>query len=303
VRASHGQLKVGRYDMAETLIELGSAMSEELGRLRAFGLAWTHHGRSARAYYLGEVATFLREVEAAIVHFDAIGDARAGANARANLGYAALSVGDLARAEQLLREANQLTDRLGMAGINHYVMHNLGLVLAYAGKIPEGLALERAALHEAIEHNETILICGARLYLAIILLLSGDPVGAELEAMEAERASSKIPMLRSQALAVRSGSLLSRNRPAEALETARAARANLAEHTSDEAEGRVRVALVDALVANGELEEAKREAASAVQYLKERAARFRDERLARLFLERLPEHARLFAHHEKFASD
>lgn len=297
VRASHGQLKAGRYDMAETLIELGGAMSEQLGRLREFGLAWTHHGRSARAYYMGEVATFLREVEAAIVHFDAIGDARAGANARANLGYAALSVGDLDRAEQLLREANSLTDRLGMEGINHYVLHNLGLVLAYVGKVQEGLALEQAAVHEAVEHNETLLQCGAHLYLAIILLLSGDPLGAENAALEAERASSKIPMLRSQALAVRSGSLLMRDRATEALEIARQASATLAEQSSDEAEGRVRLALVDALVANGELDEARREAKSAVEYLEDRAARFRDERLARLFLERLPEHARLFAHH------
>jgi tetratricopeptide (TPR) repeat protein len=301
VRASHGQLKVGRYDMAETLIELGGTLCEELGRLRALGLAWTHHGRSARAYYMGEVATFLREVEEAIVHFDAIGDSRAGANARANLGYAALSVGDLDRAERLLREANALTDRLGMSGINHYVLHNLGLVLAYVGKIPEGLALEQAAVREAVDHNETILQCGAYLYLAIILLLSGDAVGAEAAALDAERASSKIPMLRSQALAVRSGSLLARGRPVEALELARLGSATLAEQRSDEAEGRVRVALVDALVENGRLEEAAHEAASAVAYLNERAARFRDERLAQLFLQRLPEHARLFAHHAALA--
>jgi tetratricopeptide (TPR) repeat protein len=302
VRASHGQLKVGRYDMADVLIDLGDELTRELTTLRDFGLAWSHHGKSARAYYKGDLGAFLREIESAIVHFDAVGDARAGANARANLGYAALSVGDLDRAEQLLREANKLTDRLGMGGINHYVLHNLGLVLAYSGKLAEGQELERRAVELAEMHNETLLIGGAHLYLAIILLLSGDAQGAEAEARIAEKASAKIPMLLSQALAVRSGSLLTRGQLDEALVLARQASATLVgEGSSDEAEGRVRVALVDALVANGLLEEAKTEAEKAVAYLQERASRLGDERIANAFLTRLPEHARLIAHHARLS--
>ena len=296
IRASHGHLKLGLSDAAEALITTAAALSEELGALAALGRAWVHHGKSARAYYDGDVGRFMTEVEASIAGFDAIGDARTGTNARANLGYAALSVGDIDRAQRLLEEALALTERLGMAGIGHYVMHNLGLALAYRGQFARAIEVERRAMLEAETRQEKLLISATHLYLALILQMSGDPTGAEAEAKTAYASAPTVPIVRAQALAVESTALLAQGRVAAALEQARAGLALLEEHGgSDETEGRVRAAFVEAARAAGLVDEARAAARVAVGSLRQRAASLRDQRLARCFLQNVPEHARLMA--------
>lgn len=294
IRASHNHLKLGMNQMADSLIAAAEDQARGLQKLRAMGDAWVHHGKSARAYYDGDVGRFVKEVEAALEGFDAIGDWRTGGNARANLGYAALSIGDLDRAEQLLTEAMSHTERLGLAGIGHYVMHNLGLVLAYRGRIEEALDLERRAIHEAETRKETLLIAGSHLYLALILLLAGEPALAEAEALVAQTAAPAVPILRAQGLAAESAALLAQGKTELALERARAGMALLEEHGgSDETEGRVRAAFVEALVASGLDAEARDAARLAVDKLTERADKLADPRLTRCFLENVPEHARL----------
>ena len=63
----------------------------------------------------------------------------------------------------------------------------------------------------------------------------------------------------------------------------------------DETEGRVRAAFVEAARAAGLVDEARAAARVAVGSLRQRAASLRDQRLARCFLQNVPEHARLMA--------
>jgi tetratricopeptide (TPR) repeat protein len=302
VRASHGHLKHGLNAAADALIAKADEAAAGLGKLAALGSAWVHHGRSARAYYAGDMAAFVREVEASIAGFDEVGDWRTAGNARANLGYAALSMGDIERAERLLREALSTCERLGMAGIAHYVMHNLGLALALRGAFAEGIRLERQAIREAETRDEKLLIGATHLYMALILLLAGDAKGAEEEAKIAQAAAPNVPILLAQGLAAESAALLAQGRKSDGLAPARAAMALLEEHGgSDETEGRVRSAFVEALLA-AELHDEAREAATfAVERLRERAARLGDPRLEQCFLEGVPEHARLIARAEQLA--
>ncbi|MCC6901048.1 MAG: protein kinase [Polyangiaceae bacterium] len=294
IRASHGHLKLGLNDAADTLIATASDLSGELDALAALGRAWVHHGKSARAYYAGDVSRFMSEVEASIAAFDAIGDVRTGTNARANLGYAALSAGDIDRALRLLEEALALTERFGMAGIGHYVMHNLGLALAYRGQFERAVEMERRAMVEAETRQETLLMSATHLYLALILLMSGDPAGAEAEAKIAFAAAPTVPIVRAQALAAESAALLAQGRVEPALAQARAGLGLLEEHGgSDETEGRVRAAFVEAARASGHVDLAREAAAIAVERLRKRADSFRDDRLSRCFLQNVPEHARL----------
>ena len=296
IRASHGHLKLGLHAAADELITRADELSADLSKLTLLGRAWVHHGRSARAYYDGDVGKFVAEVELALLDFDAIGDWRTGGNARANLGYAALSIGDFDRAERLLEEALGHTERLGLAGIGHYVLHNLGLVRAHRGRFEEAIELERRAIHEAETRNETLLIGASHLYMALILLMAGRPAEAELEAQKAQTAAPNVPVLIAQGLAAEATALLARAQPERALEKARAAFALLDERgTTDEAEGRVRCAMAEALAENGRLEEAREGARLAVTRLRERAEKLGDSGLARGFMENVPEHARLVA--------
>lgn len=295
VRASHGHLKLGLNEAADSLIRHAEQAAGELTKLTALGSAWVHHAKSARAYYDGDVARFIQEVELSIPAFDAAGDSRTGSNARANLGYAVLMAGDLPRAERLLREAMVQCERVGTHGIGHYVMHNLGLALALRGAVDEGLELERRALHEADTRKETLLLSATHLYLALILSMAGRHEEAVAEARAVRESGASIPILRAQSHAAESAALLALGRRSEALERARDAMALLDEHGgTDETEGRVRAAWVEALLDQGEREAAAKAVALAVSRLGARASRL-DPALARCFRENLPEHARLYA--------
>jgi eukaryotic-like serine/threonine-protein kinase len=294
VRASHGHFKLGLTADAEALVEHAAKITSGLSKLRPLGEAWVHHGKSALCYYRGDVAEFLREIELSIAGFDAVGDGRTGCNSRANLGYATLSIGDFERASKILSEALELTERLGMAGIGHYVLHNLGLVKSYLGETEQAIELERRAIEEAETRNETLLIGASHLYMSIILLRAGDAVGALHEARQIVRAASDVPILLAQAAAAESAALLASGEREQALERAEAGAALLSAHPgTEEAEGRVRAAHIEALRALGRDEEAKEASRTAMARLRERAARLGDPRIERCFLENVPEHARI----------
>ncbi|MFO0564172.1 MAG: protein kinase [Polyangiaceae bacterium] len=296
IRGAHGHHKRGRYPEADVLIRAAEALAGELGALSRLGWAWVHHGRAGRAYYAGEVGTFIREVRAAIDDFDAIGDGRAAANGRSNLGYAALSVGDLEQAELQLRESLLVCQRLNLGGITHYVRHNLGLVLALRGKLAEGLDVERAALDDAIERKEGVLISACNMYLALILLLANDHEEAERRATRACETAKEIPFLLAQSHAVRSSVWLAQGRAGDALGEAEHAARLLAEQGgSEESEGRVYLAHVEALIAVGQQESAREIAETAAKRIRERGARLGDPELERSFLENVGEHAKLLA--------
>jgi hypothetical protein len=191
-----------------------------------------------------------------------------------------------------LRALLPQAERLGLQRVLTLAKVNMGLALARLGALDEGLAVEREALAQLRAAGDRRFSVQSQSYLATILRLAGDLVGAESAAREAVGASEAPPLHATSTLAQ---VLLAHGQPAEALEWARP---GLTVETAPGAEGgstRSRLVYAEALSALGDQPGARQAIADASRRLRERAAWLGDAALERVFLSRVPDHARTLA--------
>jgi tetratricopeptide (TPR) repeat protein len=286
----------GRYTEADGLLEtIGHAIDhpEQVDPQTAGLLQQT---RVFRVAYTGDSAATLAGLEAALVAFDETGDRRNACNIRSNLGFILTELGDYRGAEEALRAALADANRMGLHDVAASALHNLGYVVAHRGRLDEARSLELRAA-EALEKQGDLRIGGsARIYLAAIALLSGDPIAAEREAESAVAALQVAPPLRVAAVAMLARSLLAQGRAADALPIAREAFASLESMGMiEEGESLVRLVHAEALRAAGLEAEFAAAIADARRHLLARAAKISDPEWRRRFLTAVPDNARTLA--------
>ncbi|AUX42968.1 protein kinase [Sorangium cellulosum] len=282
----------GRYARADALLEGAARAIEGLASPDLEAVASLHEARAIRAHTRDDPGASLAGIAAALAAFERAGDVRRACMARMNLGYSYGQVGRIEEAEAALRQALAESERMELHGTTAYVLQNLGLVLACGGRLDEARSVEETACAMLARHGDVRMEGCARIYLASILLLAGDPGAAAREALAAEGLLDRAPPLRAYAVAVLGRALLHLGRAGEALEAAARARALLDEVGVEEGESVVRLVHAEALFACGQRAEAARAISDARARLLARAAKIADPDGQARFLERAADCAR-----------
>ncbi|WP_437516755.1 serine/threonine-protein kinase [Sorangium sp. So ce1099] len=282
----------GRYALADALLEGAESAIEGAAAPELDAVANLHEARAIRAQASGDPGASLVGIEAALAAFERAGDVRRACLARMNLGYSYGQAGQLEEAEAALRQALAEAERMELRGTTAYVLQNLGLVLAYRGRLDEARAIEETACEMLERHGDARMEGCARIYLARILVLAGEPEAAAREAGAAEAILERAPPLRAYAVAVLGRALLHLGRAGDALAAAQRARALLDEVGVEEGESVVRLVHAEALWACGHGAEAAQAIAAARARLLERAAKIRDAVFREHFLARAADNAR-----------
>jgi tetratricopeptide (TPR) repeat protein len=296
-RASVGLRLAQRLEQAEALLEQAAALS-----LWVQGdptvIAELLSARATRALAVGDVGDYLRLVEASRASFEQAGDLRNMCVRSLNLGYAHLQLGAAAAAEQVLRGALCEAERLGQKSMQAYAQHNLGLALGRQGKLEEARAVEEEALAAFRAHQDRRMEAASRIYLAMILRLSGALTAAEREGRAVAEDAATPPGLVALALATVAEARLApgSERAAEALAAARRAMEILLELSGvEDGESLIRLVYAEALSANGDNEGARETVREARKRLLARASKVGDAELRASFLSNVPENARTLA--------
>jgi tetratricopeptide (TPR) repeat protein len=213
-----------------------------------------------------------------------------------NIGDALLKLGAFAEAEQTLRSAISLAERLGQENPAAAARSTLGLALLHRGALAEARAEEEAAIEALRAQGNARLEGYSRSYMARILARIGDLSGAERQARAAIGLLDPNPPARAYALATLTDVLLAAGRAAEALAAAAAATQIVdALHGLDEGEALIRLVYAEALERTGDLDAARAAAAAARALVLGRAEKIRDPARRQSFLEHVPENVRTLA--------
>jgi tetratricopeptide (TPR) repeat protein len=269
---------------------LGDALLARIDRASA---ARVHELHALAAYYAGSVEGNLEFLEAAYAAYDQAGDARNGCQARVYLGFAYVELGQFVRAQQVLRDAYNAAERLGLRAVAANALHNLGWVLALLGNPQLGRETEERALKMFRELAEPRKQGQCNYYLGRIGILLGDLDYAERHAREALTCSRDAGGDTDEptALAILARSLVEQGRNEEALEHAKAAFQHLESMEATSHEGEVRLMYAEALHAAG-----NPDALAAIEKARDRLLRRADQiqkpERRESFLTLVPENAR-----------
>jgi len=292
---------VGLAHCAESLLysgnnDLADALLARAGSVPCAGPedeAVVELGVASVASARGDVGTAVASITACAAAFERSGNRRRACMARNNLGFVLTTVGQYARAVDVLRRAQADAAALALASIEPATRVNLGLALIHVGELDEAGEFLRGAIRDFEAQGSTRMALYGHLYLAIGLRWAGALAEAEAEARAAGGDVALRP-LRCIAHGLLGLILLDQGRPEEALAAARLASGLLAELGDvEEGGGMVRVALAEALRASGDEAGAREVIRAAHAHLHEQAARLNDDELRQSFLEAIPEHARL----------
>jgi tetratricopeptide (TPR) repeat protein len=280
----------GEYGLADELlarIETALRATND-PRVKARGFI----AMATRALVQGDIGRHQELTAAAVEQLVAAGDRRGACNTRITLGYAHTQLGAWEEAEQKLRDALAVAERMNLPNLADYALHNLGFVLARRGALEEARAIEREAMERSAAQGNVRLAGGARMYLALILAQMGELEAAEQEATIAIEGFRGVPPMHAYALSTRAKILLLQGRTFDALADARqAAQVLTGLGGIDEGEAQVWLTYAEALRAEGDVAAAEAAMASARGRLLARAAKITEPVLRRSFLERVPENA------------
>ncbi len=290
-RSAVALLLAGKNERAATLVDRLEARAKQM---------WTDptvrgaffQVRSMQALVVGgDASEHIDLVVQAAEAFRQAGDMRLASLAQTNVGYGMLMLGDPESAEAKLREALVWSVPMGLTSVTAAARHNLGLALAYQGRLDEAITTERGAIDDGKQFNDRRLEGASRIYLSLMLAEAGDFGGAELEARRAIELVKLAAPVRMHALAALTHVLVLAGRNAEALGVALDGMATLESIGGvEEGEALMRFAYARALEVGGDLDGARREILLAKEKVEHAAGRIQDPQVRARFLARIPEH-------------
>jgi tetratricopeptide (TPR) repeat protein len=294
-RLSVSLVRAGLVDRASRALATARAAAEPHTEDEPMVRAWIFVAAAEFAMHGGDPAGYLQHLEAAVTCFAEAGDARNACLQRSNIGNGYMQLGAYARAKGVLREALSVGEPMRL-GFIAAVRANLGFVMARLGDPEQAFEIETAALEQCIRERYRRFELVARIYLANILSMRGEPPRAEEELRAAIDGSASAPAIQAYALANLADLLVSLDRPAEAHAPAEAAMAILLRMEGiEEGESLIRLQHALALAAGGDEAGAAVALGEARRRILERADRINDPRLRRSFLDHIPENARTLA--------
>ncbi len=282
----------GDLAASEDLAAQTERLAQRTFRLEPRARARLHQLRGALATHKDDAELGIEEQTRALEAFDEAGDARAAALVRSNLSFALLQLGALERAEATLREALDISVRLGLESVRALTLQNLGTALAWQGRHAEALDIQTQAAALFARHHDPRLEGTSRVHIALLEIARGNLEAAEREAIAV--LASGVEPLEIGARAVLARVHLARGAIERALEEAEVGAVVLDRLGSvEEFEITLRLALVEALAANGRHTEGRAALARAHDRVLARRDRIRDVGFRESVVARIPEHARV----------
>src|SRR6185369_11737534 len=272
IRAVGYLLPGGRYEAGDAILERIGAATAGFRDLPPALAAKAYAVRGTRCLHSGDQAAAIGLHEAALAAAAAAGDTRTMCEMRANLASVWADIGQIDRAESLLRESLAEAQRMEIHYVTAVALINLGPVLAYSGQLAEARRVATQALDFARRQGDHRWEGAAQLYLSTITFLAGEHATSEQRARDA---CAIVPApLRPSAEAAIARALLAQGRADEARGHAQTAAALLAEagHV-EEYESLVRLMAAETLAACGEQAAARQALDAAYQRLQDRARR------------------------------
>jgi tetratricopeptide (TPR) repeat protein len=246
--------------------------------------------------FAGDIAASLAHDLAAARAEERAGNLRAACKHRAGAGYEQLLLGDYEAAVETLGDAIRVADVYDLALVSSEARHNLGLALAYLGRLEQALDVERQAIRAFSDQGDLRMAGACHAYASIILELSNDLEGAEREAAQAVELFRDSPANLAYGEARLASVRLGRGDVSGALEPARHAMSLLEELQGlEDGEQHVRLAYAEALHAAGPAREAQAAIARARDALLTKAARIQDDGARARYLQRVPENRKTLA--------
>jgi hypothetical protein len=268
----------GRFARADEILARIAAIHDAAPAVDALTTAQVEHVQGVRAAHVGDVARFLRHLEAAVAAFERAGDVRNVSLERTTVAWCFAELGDLARAERLCRENLAHCQALRAQQATTYAKVNLGYILIdRPGTRGEAVAVLGEAIDECRAVGNTRLEGWARGHRATAHLFDGDAAAALADAEAAVTALASAPGLQAWVRAMRARALVALGRAEEALVDARAAMEVLDRIGGLlQGESAPPIALAEALAATGDAEGAAAAWADARVRLLARADRLGD---------------------------
>ncbi len=243
----------------------------------------------------GEPGNPTRET-ASLLAFEALGDRRSAGRAQLNLGYAYLELGQFELAEVALREAEATAKAMGLDSIGTTVQQNLGMTLAYLGRLDEAQAALQTSADRALKQGDLRLVGSSYIYLSRLALMRGNPADAQRAAQRAVELLEPARALRADAYAFFAESCLCAGDLTAAVEAGSTALEILNELGSvEEGEAHVRLIQAELRLSLGDRRGAEAAIRVAHQRLIDRAALIPDPAHRKSYLERIPDNARTVA--------
>ena len=291
IRAAGYLLPGGRYDATDALLGRVETVTHGFRHLEPTLAARVHQVRAIRGIHSGDHAKSIALFNAALDAASAAGDARTLCEMRANLASVWADLGQLDRAEALLRQSLAEAQRNELNYVTAMVLINLGPLLAHTGHLDEAHRIAIQALEFARKQGDQRWEGAAQLYLSTIAWLAGDYEQSE---QRARSACEILPApLQPSGLASLSRAVLARGRIKEALQHARTANDLLtAIGHVEEYESLVRLMLAETLEASGDHVAAMDAIRNAAERLSLRAAQISTPAWRESFLTRLADNAR-----------
>ena len=294
IRAAGYLLPAGNQEATDAILARVQAETSALAQLEPMLAARLEAVQAMRRLHAGDLTGAIALLDAALALAGTTGDVATMCEMRVSLASVWADMGQLETAESLLRHALREAQTIELHYITTAALITLGPVLTDSGRLGEARRLTMQALNFARKQGDLRWEGAAQLYLSTISFVAGEHLGSEQRARRAAEIVSA--PLRPSALAAIARALLAQNHPAEALEQARAAAAQLATTRHVEKyESLVHLMLAEALAANGDVEGARAALRAAVARLLARAAPIATREWRRAFLTRLPDNARTLA--------
>jgi tetratricopeptide (TPR) repeat protein len=276
--------------LLDKIIQVTSVMGDEDPEI----VGHMHAAQALRAVVTGDPGMAYQEMEAAIAAFGGAGSLRNELEHSVGAGFFLLELGCIERAEAILRRTIERSAELRLDHLCAVARHNLGRRIGEAGRVEDGLELERQALVSFERHGNQRMLGLTRCHVAWILLQDGRADEAmphadmAVELLERHAASLSI------ARATRARICLAVGAVEHALGDAKAAIDGLeALDRVQEGESLIRLTWAEALAAAGRADEALAAILAAQRSLEERALRIDSEELRTSFSSRVPENARI----------
>lgn len=220
---------------------------------------------------------------------DAAGDSHLASRARINTASTLNYLGAYEDARALIERALPEIRAFRLRLLEASALHNLSMCLARTGEIARGIELQRDAIRIADECGGVRLAINSRLYECLMLTWRGEPGDlkrAGIIAAQIVDACHPHPALQTIALFCHARVQLERREVQGALDAAREAHRRLRDAPVEELEELIRLCHVEALFAEGLLEEADDALRAAFEAVRQRAAAIKDPRLYGNFVTR-----------------
>lgn len=287
---------VGEYGSAMELFDLIDEVATPLVARDPLIEARLESCRGFRGYFDGDPTAQLVHGARAAEAAARAGDLRQSYTHLMNTGLGELEVANWSGAEEKIRAAIDGARRLGLENLASACQNNLGWALACAGRLDDARSELVSAIGGLEKQGDLRMLGGARMHLARVHLLAGDPEAAEREASRAAEDLSAAAPLRPQAFAIIAFARLALGRVEAAHDAALEGKRQL------DALGKLDMgdepyvigAYAATLQARGDLSGAETARAAGAEHLLKRAAKIAAPHLRQAYLHDRPDHAVFF---------